>query len=206
MEDDPASSSLLVSHFENEGYSISQADQGDEVLSRIEQEDIDLVLLDIRLPGKDGLTLTRELRALSDIGIILVTAKGDEIDRIVGLELGADDHVTKPFHPRELLVRAKNLLTRGSWGLAAGSATPCRTAAVASRAGCWTPISGCSWHPMAGRSACPRGIQAAAGHDPPFRAGTERVISSWMPSTTEMDPERSFGRCAGGAPATQTPR
>jgi len=64
------------------------------------------------LPGKDGLTLTRELRSVSSVGIILVTSKGDEIDRIVGLELGADDYVTKPFNPRELLVRAKNLLWR----------------------------------------------------------------------------------------------
>lgn len=112
VEDDPASRSLLVSHFENEGYRLSETDQAEHALSLIEHEDIDLVLLDIRLPGKDGLTLTRELRALSDIGIILVTAKGDEIDRIVGLELGADDYVTKPFNPRELLVRAKNLLRR----------------------------------------------------------------------------------------------
>lgn len=70
------------------------------------------MLLDINLPGKDGLTLTRELRSVSSVGIILVTSKGDEIDRIVGLELGADDYVTKPFNPRELLVRAKNLLWR----------------------------------------------------------------------------------------------
>ena len=70
------------------------------------------MLLDINLPGKDGLTLTRELRSVSSVGIILVTSKDDEIDRIVGLELGADDYVTKPFNPRELLVRAKNLLWR----------------------------------------------------------------------------------------------
>ncbi|WP_370279493.1 response regulator [Pontibacterium sp.] len=112
VEDDFASRSLLVSYFEKEGYRISETEQADDLVQRVEEHKIDLVLLDINLPGKDGLTLTRELRAASRVGIILVTSKGDEIDRIVGLELGADDYVTKPFNPRELLVRAKNLLWR----------------------------------------------------------------------------------------------
>lgn len=114
VEDDFASRSLLVSYLENEGYRVSETDHGEGLEQRVADEQIDLVLLDINLPGKDGLTLTRELRASSKIGIILVTSKGDEIDRIVGLELGADDYVTKPFNPRELLVRAKNLLWRVS--------------------------------------------------------------------------------------------
>ncbi len=118
VEDDLASRSLLVSYFENEGYRVSETDQADDLHQRIVQEGIDLILLDISLPGKDGLTVTRELRAASRVGIILVTSKGDEIDRIVGLELGADDYVTKPFNPRELLVRAKNLLWRIQTGTA----------------------------------------------------------------------------------------
>jgi len=122
IEDDFASRSLLVSYFEKEGYRISEAEQADDLPGRVARDGVDLVLLDINLPGKDGLTLTRELRASSTAGIILVTSKGDEIDRIVGLELGADDYVTKPFNPRELLVRVKNLLwrVRGS-GQSAGS-------------------------------------------------------------------------------------
>ncbi|NMS58832.1 response regulator, partial [Vibrio parahaemolyticus] len=72
----------------------------------------DLIMLDINLPGEDGLMLTRELRSQSDIGIILVTGRTDSIDKIVGLEMGADDYVTKPFELRELLVRVKNLLWR----------------------------------------------------------------------------------------------
>ena len=112
VEDDFASRSLLSSYLEKEGYFVSQTEQADNLCERVHQEQIDLVLLDINLPGKDGLTLTRELRSVSSVGIILVTSKGDEIDRIVGLELGADDYVTKPFNPRELLVRAKNLLWR----------------------------------------------------------------------------------------------
>lgn len=112
VEDDPVSRALLVGYFEKEGYRVSESEHADDLLQRIEQERIALVLLDIKLPGKDGLTLTRELRAASRVGIILVTARDDDIDRIVGLELGADDYVTKPFNPRELLVRAKNLLWR----------------------------------------------------------------------------------------------
>jgi two-component system torCAD operon response regulator TorR len=112
VEDDPVSRALLVSYFEKEGYRVSASEHADDLLQRIERERIALVLLDIKLPGKDGLTLTRELRAVSRVGIILVTARDDDIDRIVGLELGADDYVTKPFNPRELLVRAKNLLWR----------------------------------------------------------------------------------------------
>jgi two-component system torCAD operon response regulator TorR len=101
-----------VSYFKNEGYLVSETDHGESLVQKVLNEKVDLVLLDINLPGKDGLTLTRELRAFSKVGIILVTSKGDEIDRIVGLELGADDYVTKPFNPRELLVRAKNLIWR----------------------------------------------------------------------------------------------
>ena len=112
VEDDIASRSLLSSYLSKEGYLVSETEQADDLCERVQQENIDLVLLDINLPGKDGLTLTRELRSVSSVGIILVTSKGDEIDRIVGLELGADDYVTKPFNPRELLVRAKNLLWR----------------------------------------------------------------------------------------------
>lgn len=112
IEDDFASRSLLVSYFEKEGYKVTEAERVDDLVKVVTAQQVDLVLLDINLPGKDGLTLTRELRANSKAGIILVTSKGDEIDRIVGLELGADDYVTKPFNPRELLVRAKNLLWR----------------------------------------------------------------------------------------------
>ncbi|MEH6822407.1 MAG: response regulator [Motiliproteus sp.] len=112
VEDDFASRALLVSYFVKAGYQVSETEQADNLPEQVEQQQIDLVLLDINLGGKDGLTLTRELRAHSKAGIILVTSKDDQIDRIVGLEMGADDYVTKPFNPRELLVRAKNLLWR----------------------------------------------------------------------------------------------
>lgn len=112
VEDEPITREQLVSYFEEEGFRVSSTGSGDEVQQLVESTDIILVLLDIKLPGKDGLTLTREIRTHSDIGIILVTSKQDQIDRILGLESGADDYVTKPFDPRELLSRARNLIRR----------------------------------------------------------------------------------------------
>ncbi len=112
VEDEPITREQLVSYFEEEGFRVSSTGSGDEVQKIVQETDVILVLLDIKLPGKDGLTLTREIRAHSDIGIILVTSKQEQIDRILGLESGADDYVTKPFDPRELLSRARNLIRR----------------------------------------------------------------------------------------------
>jgi len=112
VEDEPITREQLISYFEEEGFRVSSTGSGSEVLPMIADNDVILVLLDIKLPGKDGLTLTREIRAQSDIGIILVTSKQEQIDRILGLESGADDYVTKPFDPRELLSRTKNLIRR----------------------------------------------------------------------------------------------
>ncbi|TDJ24698.1 MAG: response regulator [Gammaproteobacteria bacterium] len=112
VEDEPITREQLVSYFEEEGFRVSSTGSGSEVLPMVADNEVILVLLDIKLPGKDGLTLTREIRAQSDIGIILVTSKLEQIDRILGLESGADDYVTKPFDPRELLSRAKNLIRR----------------------------------------------------------------------------------------------
>ncbi|HKI73385.1 MAG TPA: response regulator [Pseudomonadales bacterium] len=112
IEDEPITRSQLAAHFEKEGYKVSVKEDADGADKVISADDIDICLIDINLPGKDGLTLTRELRANSDVGIILVTGKDEQVDRIVGLESGADDYVTKPFDPRELLSRVKNLLWR----------------------------------------------------------------------------------------------
>jgi DNA-binding response OmpR family regulator len=109
IEDEPITRAQLSAHFEKEGYTVYTKEDADGVADFVKEKDIDLLLLDINLPGKDGLTLTRELRASSEVGIILVTGKDEQIDRIVGLESGADDYVTKPFDLRELLSRVKNL-------------------------------------------------------------------------------------------------
>ncbi|MFB3106781.1 MAG: response regulator [Pseudomonadales bacterium] len=112
VEDEPITREQLVSYFEDEGFRVTSTGSGDEVLPLVNDTDVILVLLDIKLPGKDGLTLTREIRSQSDMGIILVTSKQEQIDRILGLESGADDYVTKPFDPRELLSRSRNLIRR----------------------------------------------------------------------------------------------
>ncbi|MBA5762463.1 two-component system response regulator TorR [Vibrio sp. 404] len=121
VEDDAVTRSKLVGYFQNEGYTVSEAESGEQMRSMLQNHSIDLVMLDINLPGEDGLMLTRELRSQSDIGIILVTGRTDSIDKIVGLEMGADDYVTKPFELRELLVRVKNLLWRISSARNAGT-------------------------------------------------------------------------------------
>jgi two-component system torCAD operon response regulator TorR len=112
IEDEPITRSQLAAHFAKEGYHVVVREDAEGAAGIVSNEKIDVCLVDINLPGKDGLTLTRELRSHSDVGIILVTGKDEQVDRIVGLESGADDYVTKPFDPRELLSRVKNLLWR----------------------------------------------------------------------------------------------
>ena len=112
VDDDELTRQVLSSYFENEGYDVLCATTAEEAEELLVLGTVDLILLDIRMPGKDGLTLTRELRINSEAGIILVTGSQDEIDRIIGLECGADEYVTKPFNPREILARAKNLIRR----------------------------------------------------------------------------------------------
>ncbi len=112
VDDDMTSRVTLAGYFETEGYEVCEAEDGEQMWAVLNQETINLIMLDIRLPGDDGLTLLRDIRKSSDIGIIMVTGKSDEIDRIVALEMGADDYVTKPFNARELLARSKNLIRR----------------------------------------------------------------------------------------------
>ena len=112
IEDDAVTRARMAAYFEAENYRVSQSEDGEGIHRLFAESAIDVVLLDINLPGKDGLQLARELSEKTDVGIILVTARNDEIDKIVGLEIGADDYVTKPFNPRELLARVKNLIRR----------------------------------------------------------------------------------------------
>ncbi|MFD1625377.1 response regulator [Azospirillum griseum] len=112
VDDDPITRETLKSYLEGEGYRVALARDGDQLSALLARGRVDLLLLDIRLPGKDGLMVTRELRASSNIGIILITGRSDRMDRIIGLELGADDYITKPFEPREILARTRSLLRR----------------------------------------------------------------------------------------------
>ncbi|KZK77506.1 Aerobic respiration control protein ArcA [Pseudovibrio sp. Ad46] len=112
VDDDLTSRVALSGYFETEGYRVSEAEDGAQMRSVFAGGDVDLIMLDIRLPDDDGLTLLKDVRKKSDVGIIMVTGRTDDVDRIVALEMEADDYVIKPFNPRELLARSKNLLRR----------------------------------------------------------------------------------------------
>ena len=116
VDDDEDVRSTVAEYLRRNGLSVSEADGGAALRELMATRPIDLALLDINMPGDDGLTLAREIRGLGDAGIIMLTAKSDDVDRIVGLEIGADDYITKPFNPRELLARVKAVLRRASRG------------------------------------------------------------------------------------------
>ena len=112
VDDDATVRALLREYLEGHGYRVAEAGNGTQMREQIERELPDAVLLDVRLPGEDGLVLARYVRERYDIGVIMVTASGDVVDRVVGLEVGADDYVAKPFDLRELLARIKSVLRR----------------------------------------------------------------------------------------------
>ncbi len=113
VEDEPDIADLLTLYFEREGWTVHWCQDGERGLETIRARQPDLVILDIGLPGMSGLDVCRELRTTSDVPVLFLTARDDEVDRILGLELGADDYVTKPFSPREVVARVKAILRRG---------------------------------------------------------------------------------------------
>jgi DNA-binding response OmpR family regulator len=112
VDDDPSIRTMLREYLQGHGYEVAEAGGGPQMREQLERDLPDAVLLDVRLPGEDGLVLARYLREHYDVGIIMVTASGDVVDRVVGLELGADDYIAKPFDLRELLARLKSVLRR----------------------------------------------------------------------------------------------
>lgn len=114
VDDDPRICRLIQRYLEEEGYRICAASSGKEMRQRLAEVKVDLILLDIRLPDEDGFTIAKELSALPNLAIIMVTGKSDPRDKVLGLELGADDYVTKPFDERELLARVRSVLRRTS--------------------------------------------------------------------------------------------
>jgi DNA-binding response OmpR family regulator len=122
IEDDPAISDLLDLYLRQAGYRALQASTGERGLELISQHRPSLTVLDIGLPGIDGLEVCRRIRATSNLPVLFLTARDGEIDRVIGLELGADDYVTKPFSPREVVARVKAILRRGSTSDAADAA------------------------------------------------------------------------------------
>jgi two-component system OmpR family response regulator len=112
VDDDAEIRSLLAEYLGQHGYRVSLARDGREMRKLLETSRPDIVVLDVMLPGEDGLELCRDLRAKSETPVIMLTARGAELDRIIGIEMGADDYLAKPFNPRELLARMKSILRR----------------------------------------------------------------------------------------------
>jgi DNA-binding response OmpR family regulator len=120
VDDEDSVQKLLAYPLEREGFRVLQARDGEEALTRFASEDVDLVVLDIMLPKLDGLEVCKRLRAESQVPIIMLTARDDELDKVLGLELGADDYITKPFSIREFRSRVRALLRRASAARHAG--------------------------------------------------------------------------------------
>ena len=112
VDDEPIAREVVIRYLEREGYRTLEAEDGEVARDVLARSSPDIVVLDVMLPGADGLELCRWIRSTSELPVIMLTARGEEADRIVGLELGADDYVTKPFSPRELAARVKTVLRR----------------------------------------------------------------------------------------------
>ena len=112
IEDEKELSNVLKAYLERGGYDVLTAERGDRGLSLWQERHPDIILLDLNLPGMDGIDIAREVRQTDDTPLIMVTARVDEVDRLLGLELGADDYITKPFSPREVVARVKAVLRR----------------------------------------------------------------------------------------------
>jgi DNA-binding response OmpR family regulator len=119
IEDDARLAGMVSEYLGEAGFRVSVAAEGRSGLERLAREPFDALVLDLMLPDMDGLELCRQLRAKSDLPLLMLTARGDAADRIVGLEIGADDYLPKPFEPRELLARLRAILRRGKGGAAA---------------------------------------------------------------------------------------
>lgn len=114
VEDEVSLAQVVGEYFEQSGFIVNIINEGSSVISWVKQNPVDLIILDLMLPGKNGLDIYRELRTFTEVPVVMATARIDEIDRLVGLELGADDYICKPYSPREVVVRVKNILRRSS--------------------------------------------------------------------------------------------
>jgi DNA-binding response OmpR family regulator len=116
VDDDAGIRDLLADYLAKQGMKVATARDGKEMDERLAGFDPDLIVMDLMMPGEDGLSLTRRVKAGRDVPVIMLSARGEDIDRIVGLEVGADDYLAKPFNPRELLARIRAVLRRGGGG------------------------------------------------------------------------------------------
>lgn len=117
VDDDPELRNLLSEYLADVGFVVDLAGDGEQMRLAMRRAEPDVIVMDLMLPGTDGLALTREIRAKSNVPILMLSARGEEVDRVVGLEVGADDYLAKPFSPRELLARLRALLRRSQAAL-----------------------------------------------------------------------------------------
>jgi DNA-binding response OmpR family regulator len=116
VDDEPDLRAMLRRYLQAEGFEVTDAADGEAALLRLRGSTSDLVLLDVAMPGMDGFTVLQEIRRTSDVPVIMLTARAEEVDRVIGLTIGSDDYVTKPFSPRELVARIRAVLRRGRSG------------------------------------------------------------------------------------------
>ncbi len=126
VEDEPKIAQLLIDYLTTSHYKTSWLENGSEVIAWMSENKPDLILLDLMLPGKDGIEICQQVRDFSQVPIMMLTARVEEIDRILGLEIGADDYVCKPFSPREVMTRVKALLRRANFSEQANKISPTR--------------------------------------------------------------------------------
>jgi two-component system OmpR family response regulator len=126
VEDEPGIAQILTTALNEGGFAVTAVRSGEEMDAVLSKQGADVIVLDVMLPGEDGFSICRRLRGASDVPIIMLTALGDEVDRVVGLEVGADDYVTKPFSSRELIARIRALLRRSRTATAGGAITNCQ--------------------------------------------------------------------------------
>jgi DNA-binding response OmpR family regulator len=156
VEDDPFVREVLEIYLRGEGYRVTLAREGNEMRSVLADDTVDLVIMDLRLPGEDGFALTRHLREQYSLGIIILTTRNETVDRVVGLECGADDYVTKPFEERELLARIRSVLRRTG---ALTDAAPTRTGTASSSGPQRLSFHGCTLDEGAGLFRTRDGIE-----------------------------------------------
>jgi DNA-binding response OmpR family regulator len=203
VDDDPIVRDVVVRYLERDGHRALVAEDGDRADELLRQEQLDLVVLDVMLPGKDGLELSRSIRSRSSLPVILLTARGEEADRIVGLELGADDYVTKPFSPRELAARVRALLRRASAladprrSLAFGDVTLDGDARQVRKAGEEVALTAREFDLLWFLAANPRKVfsrdqlmASVWGYEPALDSGTVTVHVRRLRTKVEDDPAR----------------
>ncbi len=169
VEDDAKIRALLRDVLEGEGFAVREAETRDEVMASLTSDPISLISLDINLGSENGLELARDIRKQSSVPIIMVTGKDDVIDRVVGLEIGADDYITKPFHVRELVARVRSVMRRADLGAEATTAAPPAPAQTGA-----TPH-----YRFDGMTAIPDKLQLVDrdGQDTPLTSGDFKLLS-----------------------------